>query len=186
MQFFRNIGNVPHIFRNVVADDSVASGQCPEQYAVTICQADCCTVKFQFAGICKRSTYGFGRSRHEILNFADIVSVPQRKHRIFVGILGEFFPRGRHGLSVFVAVFQIAAYLARRGVRSYQIRILVFQVGKFIHEMVIVIITYDRIILHIVLAAVFPENFPEFLYSIFCLLARHFPSFMYIHTRIYL
>ena len=49
----RNIGYMSYIFRNIVTYGSVSSGQCSEKPAVSICKADCRTVKLEFAAVCE-------------------------------------------------------------------------------------------------------------------------------------
>ena len=71
--------------------------------------------------------------------------------------------------------FQVAADFSGRGVRSYQIRILILQLSEFIHEVIVIIITHGRSILHIIFFAVLPENFSEFFYP--------FPSLFFVHCK---
>ena len=84
-------------------------------------------------------------------------------------VLGKLSLCRHKRIALFITVFQITSDLPGRGIRRDELRELLLQVSQFIHEMVILIVTYDRSIVHIVFSAVLPEYLPQLYDSFFCL-----------------
>ena len=75
--------------------------------------------------------------------------------------LREFLLRAHEDLAGLCPVLQISADTHRGGVRSDEVGIFFLYGLKFVHQMVIVVIAHRRSVIDVVLAAVFPEDFPE-------------------------
>ena len=88
-------------------------------------------------------------------------------------ILLEILPRTDENLACLTFVLEIAADTSRRGIRRNKIRILILKRLELIHQMVVVIVAHCRSVLDVVLAAVLPEDFPDFPDSYFGLLSVH-------------
>ena len=163
-----------YIFCHIVPDCPVAACERPEKLPVPVCQAYCRAVEFEFGGKSESVSYAPGCPVCKCLHFGDVICVAEGKHRIAVGILGEFLLPGSRfpGFGV-RPVCQVASDPHGRGVFRHEFRVLLFEGDQLVHQHVVFIVADDRAVLHIISAVVLVDQIPQFPDAYPCLFLIH-------------
>ena len=167
VQLLRNVGNAPDVFGDIVADHSVAPRKCAEQFSVPVFKADGGSVELEFAAICEGGPQGLVRALRESLDLGDAVGVAEGKHGEAVWILHELAADTRLGILAGALGLQVASYPLGGGVRYEELGKSLLEVLELIHQVVILVVADDGGIVHVIPAAVVPDDLPELLYPFF-------------------
>ena len=173
VQLHGNVGDAADIVGDIVADDAVAARERPVKPAFTVLEAYRRTVELKFATVGEIRSESLVGTLREGLDLLDAVSIAKGKHGEPVRIVGEL--AAYSGLRILARTLRlkVASDPLRRGVGRNQFRKRLFKVLQLVHEVIVVIIAYDRGIVHIVPAAVVPDDLTELFDPYFRLFLVH-------------
>ena len=168
------------IGRHVVPDRAVAARQGAVQAAVPVVQADGRTVEFELAAIAEgRPVQNLLGAGCESLDLLQAIGIGQGEHGITVGDLGEVAADGllRIVLRPRLGTLEVAADTLGGGVGRDQVRELPLEVLQLVHQVIVFVIADERVVVHVVAAAVLCQDSPQRL--------NPFPGLLFIHLSCY-
>ena len=148
-QFQRHGTDSPHIGSHIVPAHPVPPGNCLRQRPIDVCEANGSPVIFQFTNVLHLFSHYFPHPLVEILQFLPAVSVPERKHRIFMRHLPK--------LTVNVLPHPLCG-----GIGVIQFRMQLLQPLQLMHQPVKFLIGNLRSIINIIPVVMILQQTPQF------------------------
>ena len=167
VEFLGDIGYPPDIVGNIVAYDSVAARQGTEKLAVAILETNGGTVEFELTAICETRSKGLVRPLRKSLHLGYAVSIAEGEHGETVRIMGELTPDAGFGVLASTLRLQVAADALGGRVRHEELGKCFLEVLELVHEVVILVVADHGSVVHVVPAAVVPDDLPELFYPFF-------------------